>query len=257
MATVGTVTTATPSARVADRGSLPAERLFYVIAAYLMLVATLVGFREFYLRGRGPGGGPMTSGIVPLIVGHGLAMSAWIALFCAQSTLILRGNRRLHMVIGLWGAVLAGLIVVLGSSVALLSVHFNPRAHEPFGGPQLSLMIALSEMLLFGTLVTVGIVNRHRAEIHRPMMLLATIVIVSGSLARMPYMLPLAILPPLYVYTLSLLFGAMLFLLHWGMTRAVNRWYLIGYLAILIASFVFVGLGSTGVWTRLVDTLVL
>jgi nitrate/nitrite transporter NarK len=89
------------------------------------------------------------------------------------------------------------------------------------------------------------------------MMLLATIVIVSGSLARMPYLLPLAILPPLYVYTLSLLFGALLFLLHWGMTRAVNRPYLIGYLAIMIASFVFAGLGSTGVWTRLVDTLVL
>ena len=41
MATVATVTTATPSPRVADRGSLQAERLFYVIAAYLMLVATL------------------------------------------------------------------------------------------------------------------------------------------------------------------------------------------------------------------------
>jgi len=112
-------------------------------------------------------------------------------------------------------------------------------------------------MLLFGTLVTVGIVNRHRAEIHRPIMLLATIVIVSASLVRMPYVLPLAMRPPLFVYNASLLFGALLFLLHWGMTRAVNRPYLIGYLAILIASFVFVGLGSTGAWTRLVDTLVL
>ena len=106
---------------------------------------------------------------------------------------------------------LAGLIVVLGSSVALLSVHFNPRAHEPFGGPPLSLMVALSEMLLFGTLVTVGIVNRHRAEIHRPMMLLATIVIVSGSLARI--ICCLAILPPLYVLPCRRSAPA---LSHWG-----------------------------------------
>ncbi|MGH9255044.1 MAG: hypothetical protein ACRD3C_10790 [Vicinamibacterales bacterium] len=209
-----------------SRESLQSERLFYVIAAYLMLAATLIGFREFYLRGRGFGG-PMNSDIMPLIVTHGFVMSAWIALFCVQSTLILRGNRQRHMVIGPLGAVLAVLVVVLGSSVALFSVRFNPKIYEPLGGPQFSLMLMLSEMVLFGTLVTVGIVNRRRAEIHRPMMLLGTIVIVSGSLFRLPYVLPLGILPPLYFYNPALLFGALLFLLHWGMTRTMNRPYLI------------------------------
>jgi hypothetical protein len=56
------------------------------------------------------------------------------------------------------GRTLAAAIVVLGSTVAAMSVHFNPEAHGPFGEPRLSLMIMLSEMVLFGTLVG----TRHR-----------------------------------------------------------------------------------------------
>jgi hypothetical protein len=69
---------------------------------------------------------------------------------------------------------------------------FVPSDHEGVAISTFGKVIMLSEMLLFGTLVTVGIVNRHRAEIHRPIMLLATIVILSGSLARIPYVLLLA-----------------------------------------------------------------
>jgi hypothetical protein len=64
------------------------------------------------------------------------------------------------------------------------------------------------------------------------MMLLATIVILSGSLARTPYVGNLAVLAPPTWYGPPLLFGALLFLLHWGMTRLVNRWFLIGYAGI-------------------------
>lgn len=256
MANAGTIITASPSTRVADRESLQAERLFYVIAAYAMFLVTAVGFREFYLRGRGFGGGEMTRQIVPFIVAHGLAMSSWIVLFCVQSTLILMGNRRLHMAIGPLGGVLAAAIVILGFTVAPLSVHFNPDLYGPFGGPRSFLMIMLSQMMLFGTFVGIGLANRGRAEIHRPMMLLATIVVLSGSLARFPYVTNIALLPPLYTYLPPLLFGGLLFLLHWAMTRLANRWYLLGYAGLAIASFVFVGLGSTALWNQMVGKFV-
>jgi hypothetical protein len=80
--------------------SIASERVFYVIAASAILLATAVGFRGFYLHGKGVGGADMTSQIVPLIVAHGLAMFSWVVLFFVQSLLILNGNRRLHMVIG-------------------------------------------------------------------------------------------------------------------------------------------------------------
>jgi hypothetical protein len=256
MMSAGTVMTATPPVPRVDRASLLADRRFYVIAAYAMLILTAVGFRAFLLRGRGFGGGPMTSQIVPLVVVHGLAMFAWVVLFCVQSTLILRGNRRLHMVLGPLGGVLAAAIVILGSSVALLSVHFSADLYAPFGGARFFLAIMLSEMVLFGTFVAIGIANRHRAEIHRPMMLLATLAIISGSLGRIPYVVNLAILPPLYVYWPALLFGGVLFLLQWGMTRLANRWYLIGYAGIAVGSVVSVALGSTTLWSQMTASFV-
>jgi hypothetical protein len=50
------------------------ERLFYVVAGSVMLIATLVGFRSFLAHGKGIGGGEITRQIVPLVVVHGLAM---------------------------------------------------------------------------------------------------------------------------------------------------------------------------------------
>src|ERR1700722_20021269 len=79
--------------------SLQTERLFYVLAAGAVASVSAVGFRNFYLQGKGFGGNPLTEQIVPLILVHALAMSCWVILFCVQSALILAGNRRLHMVL--------------------------------------------------------------------------------------------------------------------------------------------------------------
>ena len=78
----------------------------------------------------------MTHQIVPLIIAHGLAMSGWVVLFLVQSILILTGRRRLHMVIGPLGGVLAAAIVILGATVAPLSVHFSPQIYVSLGGPR-------------------------------------------------------------------------------------------------------------------------
>jgi hypothetical protein len=256
MARTGMAGTADPQGQMVSRwSSLQSERLFYVIAAFIMVVLTAGGFRNFYLHGRAPWG-EMTSQIVPLIVAHGLAMSSWVVLFLVQSTLILIGNRRLHMVIGPAGAVLAGAIVILGMAVAPLSARFRPEIYGPFGGPRFFLAIMLTEILVFGTLAGIGLACRRRAEIHRPMMLLATLVILSGSLGRFPYIENLATRAPLYVWGPVLLFGGLLFLLHWGVSGVANRWYTIGYAGIVIAAFLSVTVGGTAVWSRLAGTFV-
>src|SRR5215467_5577548 len=114
--------------------ALMSERLFYVIAGSVMLVATVVGFRLFLAHGKGFGGGEITPQIFPLVVVHGLAMFSWIALFLLQSILIVNGNPRLHMRIGVGGAVLAGVMVPLGSVAAILSVRDNPELYQLLGG---------------------------------------------------------------------------------------------------------------------------
>jgi hypothetical protein len=254
MAKPMTVATPVSAAQITKRRFNP-DHLFYVIAAGVMLIFTAGGFRNFYLHGRAPWG-VMTTQIVPLVVAHGLAMSGWVILFLVQSILILTGRRRLHLVIGPLGGVLAAAIVILGAMVAPLSVRFSPQVYAALGGPRPFLATMFVQMLSFGTLVGIGLMYRRRPEIHRPMMLLATIVIQSGALGRFPYVQNLSALPPLYVWGPVLLFGGLLFVLQWGMSRTPNRWYLIGYAGMVMASFLSVAVGSTALWNRAVSTFV-
>ena len=108
----------------------------------------------------------MTIQIIPLIVAHGLAMSGWVILFLVQSILILTGRRQLHLVIGPLEGVLAAAIVILGTTVAPLSVHFSPQVYSAMGGPRPFLAMMFVQMLSFGTLVGIGLVYRRRPEIH-------------------------------------------------------------------------------------------
>ena len=255
-----TLALGTPAAAGLNSGgdrTLQAERLFYVLAAAAVAIVSVVGFRSFYLQGKGFGGNPLTHQIVPLILVHALAMSCWVILFCVQSALILAGNKRLHKVLGSLGAFLAVAIVFLGSAMGFLSAHFNPRAYEMFGGPRFFLVEMLTEILLFALLVGIAIAQRHRAEVHRPMMLLATVVILSGALARCPIICDLAATPPLYAYAPVLIFGALLFFLHWGMTRRANRWYLLGYTAVTVTFLLSMPLGRSSLWKQIVGGFVL
>ena len=235
--------------------TLASERLFYVIAGSVMLVATAVGFRFFLVHGRGFGGGEITRQIVPLVVVHGLAMFSWIVLFLVQSIFILNGNPRLHMRIGVGGAVLAGVIVPLGSVSAILSARHNPELYQPFAGARFFLATMLGEMLAFGVLVGVAVIYRRRPEIHRPMMLLASLMIISGSLGRCPYIGDFAIRPPLYALGPALVLGALFLLLLLGMTRKLNRWYTLGYSGIVIASCTFIVIGHSAWWNQLAGAI--
>lgn len=230
------------------RDSLGSDRLFYVVAASMMLVFTAIGFRSFYLHGKGVGGGELISQIALLIVVHGLAMSGWVILFFLQSILILAGNRRLHVVIGPVSAVLAGAIVVLGSIVAALSTHFNPESYAPLGGARSFLAIMLTTMVGFGSFVALGMSYRHRIQIHRPMMLLATMCIMSGPLGRCPHIGNLAFIPPLYAYLPMMLFAGLLFFLQWGMTRVMNRWFAFGFAGIVAICLASVVVGKSALW---------
>jgi len=112
------------------------------------------------------------------------------------------------------------------------------------------------EMLAFGTFVGIGLVYRRKPEVHRPMMLLATVVIQSGALGRCPYIENIAALAPLYFWGPVLLLGGLLFLLQWAMRRATNRPYLLGYAGLVVASFVSVAIGSSALWQRMVSSFV-
>jgi hypothetical protein len=114
----------------------------------------------------------------------------------------------------------------------------------------------LTEILLFGVLVAIASVYRRRPEIHRPTMLVATVVILSGALARCPYIADLAATPPLYAYAPVLIFGASLYCLQWYMTGRANRWYTIGLAGVAMTFLVSIPLGKSSFWNQLLGTFI-
>jgi FtsH-binding integral membrane protein len=230
------------SERLTAITSADRERRFYVLASGVFLFLTIVGFRQFFLHGRSIGGAPMTPQIVPLIVAHGLAMLGWVTLLFVQSLLIVNKRTRIHMKLGVAGAVLAGVIVMLGLSVAPLSAHFNPHIYDDFGGARPFMVLALTSIVAFGALAAIGLANRRRPEVHRPMMLLATLPLMTGSIDRWPHFPWLLALAhgnvPLVHWGQILILGGLLFALHAAMTRRPSRPYAVGYAGLAVVLFV-------------------
>jgi hypothetical protein len=214
------------------------KRYFYSVAAVLMLVIMFIGFQPFYVRGKGMGERVISEQLFPLVLVHGAAMTVWVILFLVQSLLIPARKRRLHMKLG-WGAIaVAAVVTVSGFLVAVQSVR--PIPDIPFWGMAYRqfLLIMLAEVALFTILVLAGVLTRKRREVHRAMMLLATLSILAGATVRMPILFPIfgeggwiGIFGP--IFTL----GAVFLLAGSFLSRAFDRWYAAGF-AILILFYV-------------------
>jgi hypothetical protein len=87
------------------------------------------------------------------------------------------------------------------------------------------------------------------------MMLLASLMIISGSLGRCPYIGEFAAMPPLYVLGPALSLGALFLLLHWAMTRALNRYDALGYVAMVVASCMFIVIGHSATWNQIAGAI--
>lgn len=228
--------------RTPSQVQMKTDRWFYSAAGAGFIVAMLVGFRAFIASGKGFGGNVIDPVIFRLDSIHGMAIAAWFVLFFVQSLLMAVRNRRLHFTLG-WGAVAIGLaILITGPWVAIRSVQITP-AEFHFYGMQYSrfLLVMLTEIGLYATFVTVGIFTRTKPKIHRVAMLLASLCLLSGATARIPFLHSvfgdigwMGLFGPVFCI------GAVLLLIRYVLTRSLDRWFAIGY-----ACWVIIFIGST------------
>jgi len=235
-------------------------RLFYSVAAALLLALTMLGFSPYYLHGKAFGGRDIAPPIHSLVLLHGIAMTGWILLFLIQPLLVASGNRRVHMTLGRLGAALALCMVVMGLWVGIKSASLTPPQVRIWGiTPKQFMLIPVGSIIIFGLFVAAGIYYRRRPDIHRPMMLMATLIVVPAGISR------IAPLSALYQNTsLRSIFGpffwtlvlATLFLLlKWAMTRSFDRKFAIAY-GCLVASYLLVWqLATTSAWERVATLL--
>ncbi len=224
------------------------DRFFYVAAGAIFLVLIVLGFQQYIFHGKHVDGSPIAPVMLAIVVAHSSAIFLWFVMFLVQALLIATHNRRVHMTLG-WGvAGIAALVVVTGPLVATRSIRTDPSAVFDWPGPQF-LLVMYTEIALFAVFVTLGVLARKRPRVHRPMMLMACLSIVSGATARIAQVNSIfgfhhwiAIFGP--VVTLGLLLLAV----RAAMTRSFDRPFAMGLAVMTVVTLVAGRLATTNVW---------
>lgn len=158
------------------------ERLFYVGISVLIAVTVFAGFAPTYFLKSYFGAPPL----IPLLHLHGLVFSSWIVLLLTQTTLVAVNRTDIHRRLGMAGGVIAAMMVIVGTLTAI--TRASQGAAPPGGPPPLVfLAIPLFDMLVFSILVFAGFHFRRRPDLHKRLMLLATISILAAAIARLPF----------------------------------------------------------------------
>jgi len=227
------------------------ERLFYSAAGAIFLILTVLGFQHYIFQGKHFDGTPIDPSILATVVVHSSAIFAWYLLFFAQSLLISIQNRRLHMKLGWSVLVISSTIAVTGPLVAIRSTRLSPDAAVFDWSGRQFLLIMFTEIAMYLTFVTIGVVNRKRPRIHRPMMLLASLVILTGATGRIPLVNSIFGLHQwVALFGPVVCLGALLLLVRLAMTRRLDREFAAGYADLVVVTLVAARLAETGVWVN-------
>jgi hypothetical protein len=236
------------------------SRLFYSIASIVLLVLTFIGFRMFYLNLQAFPGRPLTPPIRTVVITHGVLMTIWMLLSVVQPLLVATGRKRLHMTLGLFGTVLAAGIVVSGYLVAVNAARVNPPDLTLFGLNQKQfLTVPLIGVVTFGGFVSLGLWNRRRPEVHRPMMFMASLSVVAAAMGRMPMLNAWYAGTPLEhwfsAFLSMLILGALLLALKSVMERRFDRWFAGAYAALVVICATVSLVAKTEAWVRFATLL--
>jgi hypothetical protein len=175
-----------PASSVRESG-----QAIYVGMAALFIVVAVIGF--------GPRSLAIVTGQMPvpaLIVHiHAATMSAWLALFLAQTLLMRSGRHAAHRSLGVASFVIAPAmfitmsLLVIGISISVL----DPAAAAPLEVRARSFAFMTFVMaraaLLFGLFYVWAFLTRKTdRETHKRMMVLATFVVIDAALGRMTWL---------------------------------------------------------------------
>jgi Na+/citrate or Na+/malate symporter len=236
-------------------------RYFYSMSAILMLVLTLIGFHHFYLLGESYPGRPITPPIRGLVITHGIAMTAWCILMIIQPMLIATRSYAVHKALGRTGAALAAILVVLGLMVATRSAAVTPPDFA-YGAlsPKQFMAVPYIGILMFGLYVAIGVWHRKQANLHKPMMFLATLAVLAAPLDRIDAVRN--IFANTIFYTIwgpffsALLIGSILFIVRYSLTKSFDRYFALGLAGLFLAFGVMMQIAITSAWDNFASALI-
>ena len=152
----------------------------YFLYALIVSAIMFAGFaKNFYLRAW-IGTRPITA----MVHVHGWFMTAWVVLFLTQTLLIAKRRSDLHRKLGIAGVLLAFVVVVLGIYTISNSIF---RQHPDANLRLFSLLFVAFDgisLLLFGGLVMAALRARLRPQVHKRLMLMAMLSLLTPAYGR-------------------------------------------------------------------------
>src|SRR5947209_10078315 len=176
-------TVATRPERASLTATLPGSRydhIFFSGMAALLLVTVFAGFApSYYLAGVFRA--PLPS---PIIHVHGAVFSCWILLLITQASLVSAGRVDIHRRLGIAGFALACLMVVVG---VLAATNALVRNFPPGRDALAFFIVPVTDMVVFPVLILFAFRARSNPQVHKRIILVATIALMTAPIARLPF----------------------------------------------------------------------
>jgi hypothetical protein len=185
--------TATVSRRESVKPGISRPRPFYMGITGFMILMVLVGFWPSYF-------GPLLRGaaVRPWVIDlHGAVFMGWMALLLTQVALAASRRIQAHRKLGSFGIAYGFGVLLMGLVVGFAAPVMHLSAGEwPMDRAAGFLLITLGDMTLFGGFFVAAMLYRRRPEIHKRLILLATVALLFAAAGRMTFISsrPLALL---------------------------------------------------------------
>jgi hypothetical protein len=226
---------------------LKRDRWFFSGMALAALVTVVAGFAPtYFLRGRSEG-----LPLSPLLHVHGAMFTSWMVLVLVQALLVAVNRTDVHRRLGVAGGALALTMPVVGMAVAIAAAKNGVTV--PGGPPPLQfLAIPVGDLVVFASLVAAGLALRRRTELHKRLMLMATIGLLTPAIARLPLV---GAAGPLAFFGLTDLFVAACLVYDRVTAGRVSPAFLWGGLALVASQPLRLAVSVTPVWLRIAEWL--
>ncbi len=219
--------------RVSARAS---TRLFFVGFAIVSVALVVAGFsRTFFVPvAHGTFDGPLTLYV------HASFFLAWISLLVAQASLAYSRNLGLHRRLGLFSLVLIPAMTVSGIAVSLWATARDLKSGQ--GDVALAFLLGLfMDVTAFAVLATLAVAMRRRAQVHKRLIVFATLALLGPALIRIPIIEGLT--TPIFI---ALLLSVVVYdLLSLRRVHAATIW---GGGGLFVSGLLQVPLGETTLW---------
>ena len=217
------------------------ERWFYVCMSIAVVITVFAGFAPtYYLRPRFT-----AAPLMPLLHLHGLVFSSWIVLFVVQTTLVAAHRTDIHRRLGILGGVIATFMILIGFITALIRAS-QGATPVPGVSPLSFLVVPLGDISVFAVLISAGFYYRRRPDVHKRLMLLATISILAAAIARLPFAIMQAGPPAFFGFTDIFILVCVLYDLI--TLRRIHRATALAGLLIILSQPLRLMLGGTHAW---------